>query len=99
METKKVAVTPVYQKLDAAYRSGRYNVFVLEGGSRSSKTYSIIQFWVRYALEHQDRERRVIVSRLKATWSTTSPWVQASTSSSPPNFGSLGWTTSNAFTE
>ena len=70
METKKVAVTPVYQKLDAAYRCGRYNVFVLEGGSRSSKTYSIIQFWVRYALEHQDRERRVIVSRLKATWIT-----------------------------
>ena len=70
MEARKVAVTPVYQKLDAAYRSGRYNVFVLEGGSRSSKTYSIIQFWIRYALEHQDRERRVIVSRLKATWIT-----------------------------
>ena len=70
MEARKVAVTPVYQKLDAAYRSGRYNVFVLEGGSRSSKTYSIIQFWIRYALEHQDRTRRVIVSRLKATWIT-----------------------------
>ena len=70
MEARKVAVTPVYQKLDAAYWSGRYNVFVLEGGSRSSKTYSIIQFWIRYALEHQDRTRRVIVSRLKATWIT-----------------------------
>ena len=70
MEKKTMALTPVYQKLDAAYRCGRYNVFVLEGGSRSSKTYSIIQFWVRYALEHQDRERRVIVSRLKATWIT-----------------------------
>lgn len=70
MEARKVAVTPVYQKLDAAYRSGRYNVFVLEGGSRSSKTYSIIQFWIRYALEHQGRTRRVIVSRLKATWIT-----------------------------
>ena len=70
METKKIALTPVYQKLDTAYRSGKYNVYVLEGGSRSSKTYSIIQFWVRYALEHQDRERRVIVSRLKATWIT-----------------------------
>ena len=70
MATKKIATTPVYQKLDAAYRSGRYNVFVLEGGSRSSKTYSIIQFWIRYAYEHQDRVRRVIVSRLKATWIT-----------------------------
>lgn len=67
---KKIATTPVYQKLDAAYRSGRYNVFVLEGGSRSSKTYSIIQFWIRYAVEHQDRARRIIVSRLKATWIT-----------------------------
>lgn len=70
METRKIAVTPVYQKLDAAYRSGRYNVFVMEGGSRSSKTYSIIQFWIKYALEHQDRTRRVIVSRQKATWIT-----------------------------
>lgn len=34
MAIKKVALTPVYQKLDAAYRSERYNVFVLEGGSR-----------------------------------------------------------------
>lgn len=70
MATKKIATTPVYQKLDAAYRSGRYNVFVLEGGSRSSKTYSIIQFWIRYAYEYQDRVRRVIISRLKATWIT-----------------------------
>ena len=70
MVTKKIATTPVYQKLDAAYLSGKYNVFVMEGGSRSSKTYSIIQFWIRYAYEHQDRVRRVIVSRLKATWIT-----------------------------
>lgn len=69
-EQRKVAVTPVYQKLETAYNSGFYNVFVLEGGSRSSKTYSIIQFWIKYAIEHQDRTRRVIVSRLKATWLT-----------------------------
>ena len=70
MAIKKIATTPVFQKLDAAYRCRRYNVFVLEGGSRSSKTYSIIQFWIRYAFEHQDRARRVIVSRHKATWIT-----------------------------
>ena len=70
MGIRKVAITPVFQKLDAAYRSGRYNVFVLEGGSRSSKTYSIIQFWIRYAQEHQDRAQRIIISRLKATWIT-----------------------------
>lgn len=67
---RRVATTPVYQKLNAAYGSGLYNVFVLEGGSRSSKTYSIIQFWIKYAREHQDRVGRVIVARLKATWIT-----------------------------
>ena len=67
---RKVATTPVYQKLNVAYNSDDYNVFVLEGGSRSSKTYSIIQFWIKYAMEHQDRVRRVIVARLKATWIT-----------------------------
>ena len=67
---RRVATTPVYQKLNAAYGSGLYNVFVLEGGSRSSETYSIIQFWIKYAREHQDRVGRVIVARLKATWVT-----------------------------
>ena len=67
---RRVATTPVYQKLNAAYGSGLYNVFVLEGGSRSSKTYCIIQFWIKYAREHQDRVGRVIVARLKATWVT-----------------------------
>ena len=71
MAIKKIATTPVFQKLEAAYQSGRYNVFVLEGGSRSSKTYSIIQFWIKYAQEHQDRVRRVIIARLKATWITS----------------------------
>jgi len=70
MGQKKIALTPVYQKLEKAYLSSKYNVFVLEGGSRSSKTYSVIQFWIKYAQENQDKERRVIVSRLKATWIT-----------------------------
>ena len=67
---RKVATTAVYQKLSASYDSGLYNVLVLEGGSRSSKTYSIIQFWIGYAENHRDRTRRVIVARLKATWIT-----------------------------
>ena len=71
MGQRKIATTPVFQKLEAAYKSGLYNVFVLEGGSRSSKTYSIIQFWIKYAQEHQDRVRRVIIARLKATWITS----------------------------
>ena len=71
MGQRKIATTPVFQKLEAAYKSGLYNVFVLEGGSRSSKTYSFIQFWIKYAQEHQDRVRRVIIARLKATWITS----------------------------
>jgi len=63
-------VTPVFQKLEAAYNSKLYNVFVLEGGSRSSKTYSIIQFFIKYAYNNKGKNRRVIVSRLKATWIT-----------------------------
>jgi phage terminase large subunit len=70
VEKIKIALTPVFQKLDVAYSSGHYNVFVLEGGSRSSKTYSIIQFWIKWASQHRGRPRRVIVSRLKATWIT-----------------------------
>lgn len=70
METKKIALTPVFQKLNAAYDSRLYNVFVLEGGSRSSKTYSIIQFWIKYAEYYKGTNKRVIVSRLKATWIT-----------------------------
>lgn len=68
---KAIALTPVFQKLDIAYKTKRYNVFVLEGGSRSSKTYSIIQFWIKYAEMFRGTNKRVIVSRLKATWITS----------------------------
>jgi phage terminase large subunit len=72
MEVKKlkIALTPVFQKLKAAFSSALYNVYVLEGGSRSSKTHSIIQFWIMWASENRGRTRRVVVSRLKATWIT-----------------------------
>lgn len=67
---RQIALTPVYQKLDSAYSTKRYNVFVLEGGSRSSKTYSIIQFWIKWAEINRGRQRRVIIARLKGTWLT-----------------------------
>lgn len=60
--------TKVYDDLMAASLSLMFNVFVLEGGSRSSKTYSIIQFWIWWAHKNRGRERRVIVARLKGTW-------------------------------
>lgn len=67
---RKIALTPVYQKLDAAFNSSRYNVYVLEGGSRSSKTHSIIQKYINLAQSHKGNVRRVIIARLKATWLT-----------------------------
>jgi phage terminase large subunit len=63
-------ITPVFQKLEAAYNSRLYNVYVLEGGSRSSKTYSIIQFFIKFAYLNNGKNKRVIVCRLKATWVT-----------------------------
>lgn len=60
--------TKVFDRLRTAYLSRQYNVYVLEGGSRSSKTHSIIQFWIAWAYENRGKEKRVIVSRWKGTW-------------------------------
>ncbi|WP_215235709.1 PBSX family phage terminase large subunit [Dyadobacter linearis] len=60
--------TKVFEGLYNAYLSRKYNVFVLEGGSRSSKTHSIIQFWIIWAWMNQGKSRRVVVARLKGTW-------------------------------
>lgn len=60
--------TTVFDELRAAFNSKKFNVFVLEGGSRSSKTFSIIQFWILWAYANIGKEKRVVVSRLKGTW-------------------------------
>jgi len=60
--------TKVFDDLLAAYKSNNYNVFVEEGGSRSSKTHSIIQFWIDYAYQNRGKSRRVIITRKKGTW-------------------------------
>lgn len=61
-------VTPVFQKIREAYNSGRFNVIVLEGGSRSSKTHSLIQFWIIWAQVNSGNTTRVLIARLKRTW-------------------------------
>lgn len=61
-------VTRVFETLYAAYQSNKFNVFVLEGGSRSSKTHSIIQFWIMWAFRNNNKPKRVVVARLKGTW-------------------------------
>lgn len=58
-------------QLEAAFKSGKYNVFVQEGGSRSGKTFGIIQFWIKWAKWNEGKNKRVIVARKKATWVTS----------------------------
>lgn len=60
--------TKVFDGLYNAYLSRQFNVFVLEGGSRSSKTHSIIQFWITWAGKNIGKPKRVVVARLKGTW-------------------------------
>lgn len=61
-------VTKVFTDLFKAFWSGEYNIFVLEGGSRSSKTHSIIQFWIDWSYKNRGKSKRVAVCRLKGTW-------------------------------
>jgi phage terminase large subunit len=63
-----IQATPVFHKLKTAFESKQFSVFVLEGGSRSSKTHSIIQFWILWAQLNQGSLKRVVVSRQKGTW-------------------------------
>lgn len=59
--------TVVYAKQSIAYRSGKYRVFNHEGGARSSKTTSIIQFLIEWA-HFQSERKRIIICRKKNTW-------------------------------
>lgn len=59
--------TPVFGQLLNCYNSKKYNGFTLEGGARSSKTTSIIQFYLLWA-ERQTIKKRVFIGRNKKTW-------------------------------
>lgn len=65
----KMQVTPVYTQLFEAYKA-KYTGVVLEGGSRSSKTHSIIQFLINYAQENEFTPKRVLIARQKTTWTS-----------------------------
>lgn len=66
--------TPVFARAMKAHDAKKYNVLVFEGGSRSSKTYSLIQFFVVLALQDKSRQR-IIISRKKSTWLLSTVWV------------------------
>ena len=65
--------TPVFARAMKAHDSGRFNVYVFEGGSRSSKTYSLIQFFIFLALNSNER-KRIVITRKKQTWLLATVW-------------------------
>ena len=58
-----------------ALNSNRFNVYVFEGGSRSSKTYSLIQFFIVYAISNWQRPNRIVIARKKSTWLSSPVWT------------------------
>jgi len=66
--------TPVLARAFKALNTGRFNVMVFEGGSRSSKTYSLIQFFILYAINNRHRTNRVVIARKKGTWLASTVW-------------------------
>lgn len=69
----KFDVTPIFHRMCRAVAKACFNVYVFEGGSRSSKTYSLIQFFIHLALT-SDKPRRVCILRKKGTWLLATVW-------------------------
>ena len=59
MNELRMKCTPIFYRAKRALDSGRFHVFVFEGGSRSSKTYSLIQFFIIYAINNWQKKRNV----------------------------------------
>ena len=62
----KIEVTPVFSKLWKAINNPKVRGIVLEGGSRSSKTWSIAQALYLYGLMNKDLT--ILATRQKYTW-------------------------------
>lgn len=70
---RKLNVTPIFWRMTQARATGRFNVYVFEGGSRSSKTYSLIQFFLEWAARSRET-KRIVISRKKGTWLYATVW-------------------------
>lgn len=57
--------TIVLERLLRAYQSKKYEGFVLPGGSRSSKTFSIMQLVILYCQENFNKGKRILFARQK----------------------------------
>lgn len=62
-----IEVTEVFVKLLEAYNQG-FRIFVLEGGSRSSKSWSIVDFINHLAKVFQGEDKEFTCIRSKFTW-------------------------------
>lgn len=71
MPALQMDVSPVFEDLYSNFRFDAQDVkqgFVFEGGSRSSKTWSIIQFIVIYCIHYAGKHKRITIAREKLTW-------------------------------
>lgn len=63
--------SPVFNDIFSNYKFDLEDVkqgFVFEGGSRSSKTYSLIQFIITYCGHYKNKGKKITISRQKLTW-------------------------------
>lgn len=69
--TLSLEATKVFEETWDAVQSGRYRYIILQGGSRSSKTTSLIQCYLLLAIQESNR---MTVWREKRTWAKASVW-------------------------
>jgi phage terminase large subunit len=58
-----IKATVVFERLSDAYNSKKYKGFVLPGGTRSSKTHSIIQFMLMYCQYNYKKNKKILIAR------------------------------------
>ena len=61
-------VTPIFYRIYKFWNDKEFQILSLQGGSRSSKTYSIIQQVIIYCQNHLNQNKRISIFRAKLTW-------------------------------
>lgn len=66
----KIQVSKVFNDIMTGYKSASKEKqgFILEGGSRSSKTWSIIQFIIIYCQNNEGKGKKITCARAKFSW-------------------------------
>lgn len=68
IEDFSIQGTGVLEDMFDAYNSGKFNIYVDEGGSRSGKTRKNIDFIILYCQDHEAENKRILIARQKSTW-------------------------------